>query len=101
MSTKKSPVVPPGGGKLQVGLNYPCFSNKFGDHLVQPGMPADFDAFLTDCDDLEVKVVRVFLLGDSNQYGHVDSATHAFTPDNSNVPKLIAGLVEILKALRK
>jgi hypothetical protein len=97
-----TPIVPAPGPKMKVGLNYPWYGNKYGDHLLEPKMAGDFSSFAADAKSFGVETLRVFLLCDLNQYGTTAWGVNNvhFTPDASRVSALVAGLEGLLKALK-
>lgn len=59
---------------MQVGINYPWFSNTFGDTLFHPDLIADFRETLAQLEPRGVSVVRVWLLCQLDRWGVVDSS---------------------------
>ena len=97
------PLVPPNVEKMKVGLNYPTYYDKFGAHLGEAAMPADFERFVVESIKYKVKIFRVMLVCDLFFYGSAVwyPSKVIFFPDDKNVPKLVSGLKSILDTLKK
>ncbi len=88
-------------GIVQVGINYPWYSNTFGNNLFTPQLVPDFDDTLRRLVPRGVSVVRVWLLCQLDRWGHLENLAGSprFHPPEPTDPPLLAEAIDRFESL--
>jgi hypothetical protein len=86
---------------VRVGINYPWYSNTFGNNLFTPELVSDFDDTLRRLVPRGVSVVRAWLLCQLDRWGHTTDVNGSprFQPPDPNDPSLAEAIARFTAML--